>query len=80
MAQSQFSNITAPNIGGNIESFIEYIDKNGYFEALCGDFGALNSAFGAFGALDGAFSAFGAFVATLILNRFEWRFEWRFET
>ena len=34
LVSSQLSNITVPNIGENIESFIEYIDKNGYFEPV----------------------------------------------
>ena len=34
LVSSQVANITVPNIGENIESFIEYIDKNGYFEPV----------------------------------------------
>ena len=34
LVSSQLPNIAVPNIGENIETFIEYIDKNGYFESV----------------------------------------------
>ena len=34
LVSSQLSNITVPNIGSDIESFIQYIDKSGYFEPV----------------------------------------------
>ena len=34
LVSSQILNISVPNIGESVESFIEYIDKNGYFEPI----------------------------------------------